>query len=107
MSYTMPNQDEPDSLVDKVEYYRKILDAIPEYWPLTRESQQWWGIGEAAKTFGLSSHALRETYNAGYLPGARPEGGSRGLQIPRSALIIHLGRLATGWYDQDQSQRSG
>ena len=25
----MPNRDEPDSLVDKVEYYRKILDAIP------------------------------------------------------------------------------
>lgn len=98
----MTTNDEPANLAERAEYYRKVLDQTPEYWPLTREAQQWWGIGEATKTFGLSSHALREAFNAGRLPGARSEGGNRGLQIPRSALIIHLGRLVTGWYDSHQ-----
>jgi hypothetical protein len=98
----MAASDEPAAFSEKAEYYRNILDQTPEYWPLTREAQQWWGIGEAVKTFGLSPHALREAYGAGYLPGARSEGGNRGLQIPRSALIVHLGRLVTGWYDKQQ-----
>jgi hypothetical protein len=98
----MAASDEPAAFSEKAEYYRNILDQTPEYWPLTREAQQWWGIGDATKTFGLSAHALREAYNAGYLPGARSEGGNRGLQIPRSTLIVHLGRLATGWYDKQQ-----
>src|SRR5690349_13502228 len=100
------SSEEPNTLAERAEYYRQVLDQTPEYWPLTREAQQWWGIGEATKTFGLSPHALREAFNGGWLPGARSEGGNRGLQIPRSALIIHLGRLVTGWYDSHQSGAS-
>lgn len=100
----MPENDEPSDAYARVEYYRAILDSSPEYWPLTREAVQFWTPNDAKNRLGISPHLLREAYTAGRLPNAFPGGGSAGLQIPRSSLIIHLGRLVTGWYDRNPAQ---
>jgi hypothetical protein len=93
-------QGEPMDALERVEYYRAILDETPEYWLLTREGRQIWTIAEAVQELHLSAHGLRTAFADGLLLGARPGAGRRGMEIPRSALIVHLGRLVTGWYDR-------
>jgi hypothetical protein len=90
--------DEPETVIKKAEHYRLLLDELPEYWPITREGPAFWSLSEAEKQLKTSPAKLRQRYAEGLLPGARDEGGSSGLQIPRTALLIHLGRTATGWY---------
>jgi hypothetical protein len=99
-------QGEPTGALERVEYYRAILDETPEYWILTREARQIWTIAEAVQELHLSAHGLRSAFADGLLPGARPGAGRRGMEIPRSALIVHLGRLVRGWYErQDKGDR--
>ena len=93
-------QGEPTDALERVEYYRAILDETPEYWLLTREARQIWTIAEAVQELHLSAHGLRTAFADGLLLGARPGAGRRGMEIPRSALIVHLGRLVTGWYER-------
>lgn len=89
---------EPEGTEAKMAHYLAVLDQTPEYHWLTRSGQQWYGVGDLEREHGLSRKTLRVRWEDGYLPGARDEGGPRGLQIPRSALIIHLGRDVAGWY---------
>jgi hypothetical protein len=98
----MPGRDraEPTDAKARIEFYRGILAAIPEYDALTQSGEQMWSISDAAAHLPLSAHELRQAFAAGRLPGAVPGSGSRGMEIPRSALIVHLGRLVTGWYDR-------
>ena len=104
----MPIQnEEPTDALERVEYYRAILLQTPEFDALTREAQQFWTVAEIEETLHLSASSVRQAFAAGYLPGTIPGAGRRGMEIPRSALIVHLGRLVTGWYDrQDKDGES-
>lgn len=93
---------EPTGALERLEYYRGILDQLPEYHPLTRSGQQAWTAGEIAEALGglLSEERLMRAVREGLLPGAIPGAGRASTMIPRSALVLYLGRLVTGYYRQ-------
>src|SRR5258706_85791 len=67
-------QGEPTGALERVEYYRAILDETPEYWILTREARQIWTIAEAVQELHLSAHGLRSAFADSLLPGPLPCG---------------------------------
>ncbi len=99
--------DEPQDINAKVQYYLALVPRIPEYdWLVGTSRQGWYGIGELERR-GLSRKSLRSAFEAGLLYGARDEGGSRGLQVPWSGVVIHVGRQLTGWYTSQGQSAAG
>lgn len=99
--------DEPEDINAKVQYYLTRIPNIPEYdWLLGTNRQGWYGIGDLERQ-GLSRKSLRNVFEAGLLYGARDEGGNRGLQVPWSAVVIHIGRQLTSWYTTQSQTAAG
>lgn len=94
----MPDLEEPQNFDARWQFWQAKLDEIPEYRPLTRSTTQFWSLGEIERELHISRHLIRKAYDNNLLPGTRSVGGSGGLDVPHSVLVIHLGREAFGWY---------
>jgi hypothetical protein len=98
--------DEPVDALERVEYYRMRLDEIPEYHVLTRSGQQVFSTRDILVLLPmLSLRSVRQAISDGLLPGTIEGIGQRPAMIPRSSLIVWLGRLVSGYYKQNQQDQ--
>jgi hypothetical protein len=92
-------EEEPIDPLERAEFYRMILDAVPEYRVLTQDSRQVWSLQQVVYEMPmLGINRLRSDIKRGRLPGTIEGTGNRSTMIPRSSLTIYIGRLVTGWY---------
>jgi excisionase family DNA binding protein len=89
----------------EVERFQTILAKVPEFdWLIRNGTKLWWSIKELAQQLQLGESTIVKWIDQGLVPVWRDSGGSRGREIARSSVILHLGREHTGWYRQNQSQ---
>ena len=80
--------DKDTSLI--VEDAERLLDTVPEYHWLTRNTQAWWSTREIAKGLGVSVNIVLGWCKSRQIPGAVEYPGR--WSIPRSALLIFLAK---------------
>jgi len=106
---TMPDADDIRlqyrELVGK---YTNVLFGVPEYdWFLMNASTLWWTISDVSKYSGYDKPTILQWVNEGQFPETRPIPGGTSrfdIEIARSSLIVHFGRLREEWLQKQRKQ---